>query len=411
MRNEHFIAESVKGLKRVWPVLAIAVGAALALVVVHVVRPYGVPAKTLKILYQTLAAGDVAALRAEEPLAFKARADAEVLARGEELFQKHIAVYLKQKSLGQDELNKRLYRRVEINNKASQAGAEIFRNLSEDERWQVWVQKRKIDWLYEKAKPRLRKGQQEVLPETASFLEDEKVKDELLVKIGKTRMNESDAKLIDQVLADTNLLSDSYYSDALDKCKKIGQGVLRNALDDLYQYMAMIERRSRPRPDEDGAEEREYKRSSELGYDSLSADEKQFLSDNKQAFEASDQEPWHWTLGWPLLAEEDRALLGPKPYAEFVAEHDVFVEREGVRLYTNFLQGTFGACSYSIDDTSFHGLVQRSLLRSDKALVTVYWTTKECADYLGEEEAFDVGGQKLWKIGMVETFNSGIWTF
>lgn len=117
-----------------------------------------------------------------------------------------------------------------------------------------------------------------------------------------------------------------------------------------------------------------------------------FLEQNARIVEASDPEPYYWTLGWDLLSEKQQRELGAKTYDQFVAEREQFVPREGRRLYAAFLAETFSGCDFKIERTTYHGQFARGLLRTWWAEVKLDWAESSEGDVVrfhGEERKIE----------------------
>ena len=364
--------------------LGIALGLVLSLAAVHLLRDYGRPRATLGKLHGALAAGAIDLLLEDENLGMSGRVEGEIRSRGQEAYDAVLAIYHRQRSLGEAEFETRRQRQSDIHRKAADAGESRFRALPEQERWNIWVGQRKIEWVFVQARAQVSHRYSSILPATHVFLEDAKAMGDWKLQLGREKLRTADQVLLDQALADPNLLSDPYYAEVKEKAERHGDTQASRALDKLQREIVAVETAAIPRPNASGAYDRERAKAAELGQASLTDEERAFLQANRDMLAATDREPHYLQLGWDRLTEDERQTLGSKPLAEFEAERDEYIDREGRSLYVAFLRSTFSRCTYGVKEQRFIGVARRSLLRNDVARLELEWSTDDCAAYAGD---------------------------
>ncbi|MDI7269068.1 MAG: hypothetical protein QME96_13850, partial [Myxococcota bacterium] len=344
------------------------------------------------LLYRRRGDRTLPRLAGEEPLHFANHVTREITVRGEAEYQRILAIYHKQRSAGAAEYQQRRERFAQIQTQAAAAGQRAFANMPEYERWRIWVGSTKREWLFNKARADLRERDREYFPDLG-VIDDPARRGAWILQIGCKGVGPDAEAILAQVTSGVIQSSDPMAQRILDRCRSIGSGAVSQAERALFRRMNQRDPGTQ-RPSEfdaPGAQSRERTKAAELGRSSLSAADTAFLEENAELVNASDPEPYYWTLGWNLLSDRERRELGSKAYSAFVSEHHGFVDREGRRLYREFLVETFHGCEYKVDEVKLRGPFSRGMLRTWQARVKLKWIESPeprpatCEGYLGRK--------------------------
>lgn len=354
----------------IWTGVALLLG--LGLYLGQVLRPYGTPCSTVDDMLETLASADIAKLRTEERLGFKARAKSEVRSRGRAEYYRVLSLFGKARSLGK----KRYW---DVRRTIWQLGENVFRSQP-PEMQQLIRNKSKNNWLADKAFSSLSVVDQKLVGSAATLLDRTRL-EALAFTAGLDSLSADDRALIEgKDLDSEEVQSDPTLSALASRATRSG----------LSQLTRIASRANRAAKGEfrklDRREQSRISKSSYTNYvfkSGLSAykESARSLIKSKDVLIETDStaaDALKTGLGLSSLEAKDRKEIENREEKAFVKGKKAFIKTEGAKLYAKFLQETFTEGCCSVGTVRYLGPSSRSLLRNSTAIVEI--------DFEGDDE-------------------------
>ncbi len=340
--------------------------AAGALLLVHRRNAHSSPESTVGILVEALASADVARLLDDEALGFGPLAQREIQLRGERAFEQRRDLLARCRSLGEEEYLRLVARRDQLNTLAEEGGRGAFRNLSDDEKYRVWVGKSRDAWLFEKAAI---SPDHRARIKNPAVLSDRTAYDARVRELGLAALSESERTIAARADSDPALAQDPYVRPVVQRRDAEGRRVLEEA---LRAFRTAAGRVSPLPPSTSEHRSRQTERERELGRSSLGKDDLAFLDGFRPA---TDEELPARTLelGLARLSEAERALAAGWTIERLQAERTTFVLTEGRNQFVAFLREQLRTCQPEVAGVTYEGWAPGALVRSWHARVQVNW--------------------------------------
>jgi hypothetical protein len=337
---------------------------ALALLVVHAVRPFGRPSQTVRSALDALSTGDAARLRSDERLGFQRRAEREIKRRGEAEYARILGLFDKEAQLGDRE-----YRRVR--RIVAAAGEKEFRKLSRDEQRTLREASRRR-FVAEKGWAQLVEDERKELGSADVLIDRAKLRVRAIAVGLPTLAEDQQAAAEGADLAAPETAKDRKLSRIATAAEKAGMAELQPALQSAEQGAA-VELAKLSRRERNDVENGSYLRwVFESGLHT--ADEKTRAKATLVQL-VDDDAPEAWALrrsfGFKELDPESRKQLEPLDYDKLVAGKRDFIDQQGMRLWGEQLRDVFNAGCCKVGTVRYLGESGRSLRRNSGATVAL----------------------------------------
>ena len=324
------------------------------------------PENTVEVLVVALASADVGRLLDDETLGFAPRAQHEIQLRGERAFEHRRDLLARCRSLGEEEHLKLVARRDRLNTLAEENGRGAFRQLSDDEKFRVWVGKSRDEWLFETAAI---STEHRARIKSPAVLSDRTAYDARVRELGLAALSDSERTIATRADSDPALAQDPYVRPVVQRRDAEGRRVLEEA---LRAFRAAAGRVSPLPPSTAEHRSRQTERERELGSTSLGKEDLAFLESSQPA---TDEELSARVreLGLARLPETDRALVAGWTIERLQAERKAFVLSEGRNQFVAFLREQLRTCQPHVAGVTYEGWAPGAIVRSWHARVRVDW--------------------------------------
>ncbi len=361
------VAPVVAPPRRAWGGLVLGamllvIGAMLALTAQ--VRPLQGVRSTVTRLHELLVAGDLVTLRAEAPLGAKRWADSVVREFGQAEYDRVMAIYARAEQEGSSEFSR-------LQNAVTAGGQQAYDNLGPDQRRAV-DRRSHDEWV-------LPEGYR-LTPEAASVgtlavVMAPTVDPALVQRLGTAALSDGErAQLADRPDADPAVQGDRGLSRIAQKRNQRGT----RALAQVQQRIVTAGERSFRRLDRStrGVIDRRshWEFLNQQGMASLSAEDRARVGDPAVFGDDVLASALRQRLGIERLPPAERREVEGRPRDAFVAQHDVYVEREGLRLGRAAVGARYRRSRYELHDVRVSGQGSRDLIRRRRAHATLRWT-------------------------------------
>jgi len=342
--------------------LLLFVGAMLALTAQ--VRPLQGVRSTVARLHDLLAAGDLITLRAEAPLGAKRWADSVVREFGQAEYDRVMAIYAHAEQEGTNEFSR-------LQSAVTEGGQRAYDNLGSDQRRAV-DRRSHDEWV-------LPEGYR-LTPEAGAagplaVVMQAAVDPALVQRLGTAALSEGErAQLADRPDADPAVQGDRALSRLAQKRNQRGT----RALAQIQQRVGSAGERSFRRLDRSTRASIDRRSHWEFlnqqGMASLSAEDRARVGDPAVFGDDVLASALRQRLGLERLPPAERREVERRPRDAFVAQHDVFVEREGLRLGQAAVGARYRRSRYELHDVRVSGQGSRDLIRRRRAHAMLRWT-------------------------------------
>ncbi len=333
--------------------------ASVALLVPH----YGVRS-TVRRLHELLVAGDLPTLRSQQALGAKRWANAVVSEAGQQEYNRVLAIYQRAEELGGTE-----YERLRV--ALLNGGQSAYNNLGYDDR-RVVDRRSHDEWVWPQG--------YSLVPEAATAgtlaeILQTPLDPDVVEGLGAAALSEAQRTLIaDRADTDPTVQADPALVRIAATRTTRGTAALRR----LRDRMATAGERAFRRLSY-GSREEINGRSHALflmqqGMASLSAQDRSRVGDAGVFDDPARSVALRERLGLEQLPLDERRQIAGHSRADFIAQREVFVEREGLRLGRELVARRYRESRYEIHDVRVSGHGSRDLVRRDHAHARLRWT-------------------------------------
>jgi hypothetical protein len=347
----------------------LALGAALLVVGVifaatALVRPLQGVRSTVARLHELLAKGDLATLRSERALGASRWADSVVREHGQVEFNAVVAIYDRAEQAGAEEFGR-------LQSAVNDGGQRAYDALGSDQRRGVDRQSHDA-WV-------LPEGYRSI-PEAAgagalAVIFQNPSDPALTQRLGTAALSAAErAQLADRPDTDPAVQGDRGLARIAQKRAQRGA----RALDQLRQRIVSTGEHAFRRLDRAtrGSIDRRshWEFINQQGMASLSPADRARVGDAGVFQDEARAAALRGRLGLERLAPEERRRIERVSRAAFLEQHDLFVEREGMRLGTAALIARYRGSRYELHDVRVSGQGSRDLVRRRSAHAAVRWS-------------------------------------
>ena len=330
-------------------VLALAGTAAL---VAALRIPCQSPTAVLRQLSTALETGDLQTLLEQACLGAADATAHDIEQRGRTLYDEHIALYTRQQSLGEQQIEQTLVRLRTIEQRLENEGRDAFDDLDNADKWRVWVGLPKEQWLFNVGRAALDAADQAIVTSERT-LNDATSRSAAERTVGCNEEGEEAVATLAQVQLGLADPSDRETARVLARCDRAGTATLRR-IERAIDRTARSANSGRRRPSAEWAPAafaNEAAEAARLGRAALGASDVSFYDTHLpwRTLQPVARRALAFELGWPQLSAAERAQLGSVSYDAFVAARGEFINREGLRLAAEALRASFGDCRLRVD--------------------------------------------------------------